>query len=278
MKVLVTGSAGLPGRDVLRLLESRGAACLGVDAPEFDGTDSEAVFRLVEDFSPDVIVHCAAYSNVDKAESEPATCAGVNGFGALTMARAAVRAGAKMLFLSSAQVFSGTGETPNAVSDPYGPKNVYGMSMVQAEDAVRSLLTRYFIVRTGGVFGNSKDPVRAVLRAAQDGKDLPMSCDRVLHFTYSRDLARVLCGLIETDCYGIWHARNEGACTPVEFAEMVIKKSGRSCRIIPIRDADIPSHARRPLNSRLTAELPAGIAPMPSVEDALDRYLEEIIH
>ena len=188
MKVLVTGSAGLPGQDVLLLLESRGVSCLGVDAPEFDGTDSEAVFRLVEDFSPDVIVHCAAYSNVDKAESEPATCAGVNGFGALTMARAAVRAGAKMLFLSSAQVFSGTGETPNAVSDPYGPKNVYGMSMVQAEDAVRS------------------------------------------------------------------------------------------CRIVPIRDADIPSHASRPLNSRLTAELPAGIAPMPSVEDALDRYLEEIIH
>ena len=77
MKVLVTGSAGLPGRDVLRLLESRGVTCLGVDAPEFDATDSEAVFRLVEDFSPDVIVHCAAYSNVDKAESEPATCAGV---------------------------------------------------------------------------------------------------------------------------------------------------------------------------------------------------------
>ena len=68
------------------------------------------------------------------------------------------------------------------------------------------------------------------------------------------------------------------ACTPVEFAEMVIKKSGRSCRIVPVRDIDLPSHARRPLNSRLTAELPAGIAPMPSVEDALDRYLEEIIH
>ena len=278
MKVLVTGSAGLPGRDVLRLLESRGVSCLGVDTPDFDGTDSEAVFRLVEDYAPDVIVHCAAYSNVDKAESEPATCAVVNGFGALTMARAAVRIGAKMLFLSTAQVFSGAGEEPNAVSDPYGPKNVYGMSMVQAEDAVRSLMTRYFVVRTGGVFGNSKDPVRAVFRASLEGKDLPLSCDRVINFTYSRDLARVLCDLIETDSYGIWHARSEGACTAVEFAEMVIKKSGRSCRIIPVRDIDLPSHARRPLNSRLTAELPAGIAPMPSVEDALDRYLEEIIH
>ena len=277
MKVLVTGSSGLPGRDVLRLLESRGVSCLGVDAPDFDGTDSEAVFRLVEDYEPDVIVHCAAYSNVDKAESEPATCAGVNGFGALTLGRAAVRAGAKMLLLSTAQVFSGTGDAPNAVSDPYGPKNVYGMSMVQAEDAVRSLLTRYYIVRTGGVFGNSKDPVRSVFRAAQDGRELSFSCDRVIQPTYSKDLARVLCDLIETDCYGIWHARNEGACTPAEFAEMVIKKSGRSCRIVPVRDTEIPSHARRPMNCRLTAELPAGIAPMPSVEDALSRYLEEII-
>ncbi len=177
MKVLVTGSAGLPGRDVLRLLESRGVTCRGVDAPEFDGTDSAEVLRLMEEYMPDAVIHCFAYSNVDKAESEPATCAGVNGFGALAMARAAARVGAKMLFLSSVQVFSGAGDSPNAVSDPYGPKNVYGMSMVQAEDAVRSLLTRYFIVRTGSVFGNSKDPVRAVLRASQEGRDLPVSCD-----------------------------------------------------------------------------------------------------
>ena len=277
MKVLVTGSAGLPGRDVLRLLESRGVTCRGVDAPEFDGTDSAEVLRLMEEYMPDAVIHCFAYSNVDKAESEPATCAGVNGFGALAMARAAARVGAKMLFLSSVQVFSGAGDSPNAVSDPYGPKNVYGMSMVQAEDAVRSLLTRYFIVRTGSVFGNSKDPVRAVLRASQEGRDLPVSCDRVIQFAYSKDLARVLCDLIETDSYGIWHAGNEGACTPVEFAEAVVRKTGRACRIIPVRDADLPAHARRPLNSRLSAELPSGIRPMPSLEDALDRYLEEII-
>ncbi len=278
MKILVTGSACLPGRDVIRLLENRGVACLGADTPEFDVTDSSGVFRLVEGYAPDTIIHCASYPYVDKAESEPATCAGINGSGALTMARAAVRVGAKMLFLSTAQVFAGTGEAPNAVSDPYGPRNVYGMSMVQAEDAVRSLLTRYYIVRTGKIFGNSKDPVRTVLRAAQDGRELQLSCDRILQYAYSRDLARVLCDLAETDSYGIWHARNEGAYTPAEFAELVIKKSGRSCRIIPVRDAELPSHARRPLNSRLTAELPAGIAPMPSVEDALDRYLEEIIH
>ena len=186
MKVLVTGSAGLPGRDVLRLLENRGIPCRGVDAPDFDPADSDSVSAVVEEYVPDVIVHCAAYTNVDKAESEPATCAGVNGFGALTMARAAARIGAKMLLLSTAQVFSGAGDAPNAVSDPYGPRNVYGMSMVQAEDAVRSLLTRYYIVRTGGIFGNSKDPVRAVFRAAQDGRELEApECGVEVSFHYT---------------------------------------------------------------------------------------------
>lgn len=277
MRILVTGCSGLPGRDILRLAESRGFSCRGVDTPEFDVADSAEVIRLVEDYAPDAVIHCPSYTSVDKAESEPATCAGINGFGTLTIARAAVRVGAKLLFLSTAQVFSGEGESPNAVSAPYGPRNVYGMSMVQAEDAVRSLLTRYFIVRTGTLFGNSKDPVRAVLRAAQDGRELLLPCDRMVQFVYSKDLARVLCDLIGTDFYGIWHARNEGIYTPAGFAEMVAEKSGRSCRILPVSGSELPSHARRPMNSGLTAELPAGIAPMPSVEDALDRYLEEII-
>ncbi len=277
MKVLVTGSSGLPGRDVLRLLESRGIPSRGVDVPEFNSTDRDGVFRLAEEYAPDVIVHCAAYTRVDQAEYEPATCAGMNGFGALTVSRAAARIGARLLFLSTAEVFSGDDEMPYAVSDPYGPKNVCGLSMVQAEDAVRSTLTCYYIVRTGSLFGNPGDPVHAVLHAAQNGRELTVSCDRVIQPTYSGDLARVICDLIETGSYGIWHARNEGACTPAEFAEMVMQKSGRFCRIVPIHDADLPHRARRPLSACLAAALPEGIRPMPSLDDALTRYLQEII-
>jgi len=277
MKVLVTGSSGLPGRDVLRQLDGRSISCRGTDTPEFRVTDSDAVYRLVDEYAPDVIVHCAAYTNVDKAESEPATCAAVNGSGALTMARAALRVGARLLLLSTVQVFSGEGDRAYSVSAPYGPKNVYAMSMVQAEDAVRSLMTQYYIVRTGSVFGNSKDPVRSVLRAAQDRRSLTLSCDRIIQPTWSKDLARVICDLVMTDSFGIWHARNKGACTPAEFAEMVMKKTGVSCQIIPVHDAELPSHARRPLNSRLAAKLPDGITPMPDLGDALDRYLQEII-
>ena len=249
MKVLVTGSSGLPGRDVLRQLDGRGISCRGADAPEFKVTDSEAVYRLVDEYAPDVIVHCAAYTNVDKAASEPATCAAVNGSGALTMSRAALRVGARLLLLSTAQVFSGEGDRPNPVSASHGPKNVYAI----------------------------KDPVRSVLRAAQDRRSLTLSCDRIIQPTWSKDLARVICDVIATESFGIWHARNSrGACTPAEFAEMVMKKSGVSCQIIPVHDAELPSHVRRPLNGRLAAKLPDGITPMPDLSDALDRYLQEI--
>ena len=276
MKILVTGSAGLPGSDVLRLLESRGIPCLGVDAPEFDPANEREVFRLAEDCSPDTIIHCAAYTNVNKAESEPAACATANGFGTLTVARAAARVGAKMLFLSTSEVFSGAGGAPYAVSAPYGPKNVYGMSMVQAEDAVRSLLTRYYVVRTGALYGGGKDAVRAVIRASQDGRELRLSCDRLIQPTYSRDLAKVLCALVETDRYGIWHACGPDACTPAEFAELAAKKSGRNCRILALPDAELCQPARRGADCRLAAELPPGFLPMPALEDALERCLTEI--
>ena len=275
MKILVTGSNGLPGNEVVRLLKERGIPCLGVDHPDFDPADAASVQRCVEDYMPDAILHCGGYTDADKAESLPERCAEVNGFGTLTVARAAVKAGAKMLYLSSAQVFSGTGEQPFAVSDPYGPKNVFGMSKVQGEDAVRSLMTRYYIVRSDWIYGaGRKDFIRPLLRAAQEKKALRVAEDQFGSPTWARDLARVLCDLIVTEKYGIWHARNEGFFSRAEFAELVMKKAGIDCRIIPERTSDLPGVPRRPLNCRLEAELPPEIDPMPSVEDALDRYLQ----
>ena len=277
MKVLVTGSAGLPGNEVMRLLKERGVPCLGVDKPEFDPTDTEAVYRCVETYAPDAIIHCGGYSDADKAESLPERCAAVNGFGTLTVARAAVKAGAKMLFLSSSQVFSGAGDEPFAVSDPYGPKNVFGMSKVQGEDAVRSLMTRYFIVRSDWIYGaGRKDFIRPLMKTAQEKKVIRVAGDQFGSPTWARDLARVLCDLIVTEKYGIWHACNEGTCSRAEFAELVMKKAGIDCRIIPVPMAELTGSARRPLNCRLRVELPPEIDPLPSVEDALDRYLQSL--
>ena len=279
MKVLVTGYAGQLGYEVVRLLESRGIPCRGVDQAEFSVTDAGAVLDYVRQYAPDVIVHCAAYTQVDKAETEPEVCAAVNGMGTVYMVRAALSVGAKMVYISSDYVFPGTGDRPYETDDAYGPKNVYGVSKVQGEDAVRSLMTRYFIIRTSWLFGgNGSNFVRTMLRLGREKKELRVVSDQVGSPTYARDLARVICDMIPTEKYGIYHVRNEGFLSWADFAKMIMEKSGISCRIVPVSSAEYVTLARRPLNSRLSGKklLDAGFGSMPSVEDALDRYLEEL--
>ena len=277
MKVLVTGSAGLPGHEVVRLLEERGIPCLGVDTPDFDLSDAESVRGCIGDYAPDAVIHCAGYTDPDKAESLPERCAALNGLGTLTVARAAAGCGAKMLFLSSPHVFPCTGDQPYATSDPYGPRNVFGMSKVQGEDATRSLLTRYFIVRADWIYGNGKkDFLKPLMKAAAEKKSLRVASDQISSPTYAKDLARVICDLIVTDKYGIWHVRNEGYWSRAEFASLVIKKAGINCRILSVLTSELPGAPRRPLNCRMAGELPAGIEPMPTVEDALDRCFRDM--
>ncbi len=279
MKVLVTGYKGQLGYDVVRQLNSRGIECQGVDYSDFDLTDASAVLEYVRSYTPTVIVHCAAYTNVDKAESEPEICAAVNGMGTVNMVRAALDVGAKLFFISTDYVFPGTGERPWETDDAYGPKNVYGMTKVQGEDAVRSLMTRYFILRTSWVFGlNGKNFVRTMLRLSEDHSELRVVSDQIGSPTYSWDLARVICDMIPTDKYGVYHVRNEGFVSWADFASMIMTQAGRGTRIIPVTTAEYGAAANRPLNSRLSGKKlqEAGFAPMPPVEDALRRYLIEL--
>ena len=279
MRVLVTGYAGQLGWDTVRQLEARGIECRGVDAEDFDLTDGQAVRDYVRDYRPTAIVHCAAYTNVDKAESQPEICAAVNGMGTVNIVRAALSVGAKFVFISTDYVFPGTGDKPWQINDAYGPLNVYGMSKVQGEDAVRSLMTRWFILRTSWVFGkNGHNFVRTMLRLGAEKKEIRVVNDQVGSPTYTRDLARVICDLLPTDKYGIYHVRNEGFMSWCDFAKMIMPKSGLPCRVLPVASSEYPTPAKRPLNSRLdgSALAAAGIEPMPSVENALDRYLAEI--
>ena len=279
MKVLVTGVNGQLGYDVVRLLEERGVPCRGVDVQDFDLTDGEAAKRCAEEYEPDVIVHCAAYTAVDRAESEPEVCAAVNGNGTMNMVRAALSVGAKMVYISTDYVFSGEGEEPWTEYMPYDPQNVYGLSKVQGEIAVRSLMKRYFLLRTSWVYGiHGKNFVRTMTRLGHERPEVRVVDDQIGSPTYSADLARVICDLISTEKYGIYHVANEGYMSWAQFAGMIMEKQGLDCRVVPVPTSEYPTPARRPLNSRLSkAKLNAsGIAPMPSVEDALDRYLREL--
>lgn len=279
MKVLVTGVNGQLGWDVVRLLERRGISCRGVDVQDFDLLDGPAALECVREYGPDVVVHCAAYTAVDKAESEPEKCAAVNGDGTLNMVRAALSVGAKMVYISTDYVFSGEGEEPWAEDAPYEPKNVYGLSKVQGEIAVRSLMKRYFLIRTSWVYGvHGKNFVRTMLRLGRENSEVRVVADQIGSPTYSADLARVICDLIPTEKYGIYHVTNEGYISWARFAEMIMAGRNLPCRVVPVTTAEYAAAARRPLNSRLSKEKlrESGVAPMPSVADALERYLREL--
>ena len=277
MKVLVTGVNGQLGWDVVRLLEERKVPCRGVDVQDFDLTDAAAVKAAVREYMPDVIVHCAAYTAVDKAESEPEVCARVNGDGTLNVVRAALSVGAKLVYISTDYVFSGDGEEPWTEDSPYNPRNVYGLSKAQGEIAVRSLMKRYFLLRTSWVFGlHGKNFVKTMIRLGKEKSEIRVVDDQIGSPTYTADLARVICDMIPTEKYGIYHVCNEGYMSWAGFARLIMAERGLRCSVIPVPTSGYPTPARRPLNSRMSTRRlrESGFGPMPTVENALSRFMQ----
>ncbi|MBR5344630.1 MAG: dTDP-4-dehydrorhamnose reductase [Clostridia bacterium] len=279
MKCLVTGAKGQLGRALTEELGRRGIPTVTTDIESLNLTDAEAVEAFVVAEKPDVILHCAGYTAVDKAESEPEVCIAANAGASLNLARAALCTGAAMLLVSSDYVFSGEGDMPWETEDRREPLNVYGVSKVQAEEAVRSLLTRCWVVRTSWMFSaHGHNFVRTMLRLGRERHETPVVCDQIGSPTYAPDLAAFLCDLIQTQRYGFYHATNEGFCSWAEFAQRIFDEAGLSCSVVPVPSAVYPAAARRPLNSRLSkASLDRnGFARLPSWQDGLKRCLEEI--
>ena len=279
MKILVTGVSGQLGYDVERELDQRGIEHLGTSSRELDITDREAVERLMERYRPDAVIHCAAYTKVDLAEDEPERCWAVNADGTRNVAAACRRTGAKLLYISTDYVFPGTGERSYETGDPTGPVNTYGRSKLAGELAVQSLLEKYFIVRISWVFGkNGNNFVKTMLRLAETRAELSVVCDQIGSPTYTADFAPLLCGMVQTERYGVYHATNEGTCAWSEFAEAIFELAGRQVAVHPIPTSAYPTKAARPLNSRLSKESlrDNGFQALPEWKDALARYLKEI--
>lgn len=278
MRIMVTGATGMLGQDVLRVLRGQRHECLGVSSSDFDLRDMNAVRAAVLAFSPDAIIHCAAYTAVDKAETEPDVCMAVNGLGTLNIARAALAVNAKLLYVSTDYVFDGAGDTPWESTDRPQPLNVYGLSKLQGEEAVRGVLSRYFIVRTSWLFGcGGGNFVRTIRRLGQERTQISVVNDQIGSPTFSADLAELMAEMIVTERYGIYHAANEGLCTFAEFAQAILRIEGSRCRVQPISTAEYGSAARRPLNSRLSRRSldKAGFPRLPTWQDALHRYLAQ---
>lgn len=284
MKVLVTGSKGQLGYDVIKELCSRGHEAFGFDLPELDITDEVAVQAVFDRVKPDAVIHCAAWTAVDAAEESGniAKVFAVNEGGTRNLAAACKRTGAKLLYLSTDYVFDGQGSAPwRADETRFAPLNEYGKSKLAGENAVRELLQAYFIVRIAWVFGkNGNNFVKTMLRLSETHDTLRVVCDQVGTPTYTPDLARLLVDMIETDKYGVYHATNEGGFLSwYDFASAIMQEAGKHTKVIPVTTAEYGlSKASRPFNSRLDKSKlrENGFEPLPDWRDALKRYLEEI--
>ena len=262
-------------------LERRRIQAEAASREQFDITDEAAVRSFIISARPDAIIHCAAYTAVDKAEDEPDLCRRVNMDGTRNIAAVCRDVGAKMVYLSTDYVFSGAGMTPYEPNDPTAPLNVYGASKLAGEQTVRELLERYFIVRTSWVFGvNGKNFVKTMLRLARSHKELNVVNDQIGSPTYTADLAPLLCDMAATDKYGIYHATNEGFCSWAQFAKEIFKDAELDVRVNPIPTSAYPSKARRPHNSRLSKACldAAGFKRLPSWQDAVKRYISTLQH
>jgi dTDP-4-dehydrorhamnose reductase len=276
MKVLVTGANGQLGYDVVERLKKLNIEHIGVSRKDFDLTDEEQTKSFILNHKPDVVIHCAAYTAVDKAEEERDLCYAVNVLGTRYIAQACKKIDAKMVYISTDYVFDGEKEEPYEVTDTPNPINYYGLTKYLGEQEVQKNLDKFFIVRTSWVFGkNGNNFVKTMLKLGQERKEIKVVCDQVGSPTYTYDLAKFLCDMIQTDNYGIYHATNEGYCSWYEFACEIFKIAGMDdVKVIPIKSEEYPTNAVRPKYSKLSKnELKLkGFSTLPGWKDALKRY------
>lgn len=285
LKILVTGVKGQLGFDCVRILKERGyRKVLGIDKDELDITDEEAVNRFILEYKPDVIMHNAAWTAVDKAEEMPELVYKANALGPKYIAAAANKVGAKMFYISTDYVFDGEGTTPFEVDSPKDGLSIYGKTKSQGEDFVIGETNKYFIIRISWVFGiNGNNYIKTMLKLSKIKDKLNIVCDQIGSPTYTYDLANLMADMMETDKFGVYHATNEGFCSWYDFTKYIYKAKGiTNVKVNPITTEEYlkinPNQAKRPLNSRMSKSslTKAGFNLLPKWEDAVDRYLKEL--
>jgi len=256
MKILVTGAAGMLGRDLVAEL-SAGHEVLGVDIDEVDVTDAAAVEKLIGAWAPELVIHAAAFTDVERAEKEPARAMQVNGQGAANVAAACAAAGAGMILISTDFVFDGTAGRPYRESDPVNPVNVYGRSKLEGEKLARSALPSVTVLRTAWLYGaHGDDFLKKILRAAAGKKRIEVVTDEKGSPTYAADLAATIRRMIARDFRGLlYHAAGAGTCSRYELAAELFAILGISgCKLEPVTSGKFPSAVKRPANSALACE------------------------
>ncbi|MEH7440150.1 dTDP-4-dehydrorhamnose reductase [Neobacillus drentensis] len=281
MKILVTGFTGQLGYDVVKEGKKRGIDMVGVGSKELNITDEKSVYLYVKEIQPDAIIHCAAYTAVDKAEDDKENCWKVNVDGTKYLAKAAEELKAKFMFISTDYVFDGEGEKPFKESDLPNPVGYYGLTKYEAEKVVKSHLSNWFIVRISWVFGlNGNNFVNTMLRLAETRDELNVVGDQVGSPTNTLDLSSLLLDMIRTDRFGVYHATNEGFCSWAEFAKEIFRLAGKNIKVNSITTEEYPTRAVRPKNSRLSKRklIENGFDLLPSWQESLGLYIRQLLH
>ena len=278
MRVVVTGAAGQLGQDVVLELARKNHEAFGTDREKLDITNEADVFAFISEVKPDVILHCAAYTNVDAAEENEELAYQINALGTEYLAKAAQQIGAKMLYVSTDYVFNGTATEPYEVEQQTKPLGAYGRTKLAGEELLQKNLKEFFIVRTAWVFGvHGHNFVKTMIRLGEERGEVGVVHDQVGSPTYTVDLAKFMVELMVTDKYGIYHVTNSGVCSWYEFAVEIFKQSDINVTVNPLTSDQFPRPAARPKYSVLSKKKieEKDLSPLRDWKDALVAYLQE---
>jgi dTDP-4-dehydrorhamnose reductase len=275
VKLLVTGAAGMLGRDVMLAAGNAGHDVVGFGRAELDVTDDAALARKLDLERPDVVINCAAWTDVDGAEQAEEAAFAVNGAGAGAVAAAAAKVGAGVVYVSTDYVFDGAKGAPYVESDQPAPQSAYARTKLAGEEATAAANKRHFIVRTAGLFGIGGDNfVETMLRLAESQNEVLVVRDQIGSPTYTWHLAYGLVRLIEGLEYGIHHMAASGQCSWYEFAREIFEQATVECKVLSVSTEEFGRPAARPPFSALTSQREHAIR-LPSWQDGLAGYLTQ---
>ncbi|USK68328.1 dTDP-4-dehydrorhamnose reductase [Peribacillus asahii] len=278
LKVVVTGAKGQLGMDLMHILQKQGKyEVYGFGKQDLDITNVDQVKKTMEQVNPDIIIHAAAYTNVDLAEKEPQLAFQINGIGTQNIAVAASNQKAKLIYISTDYVFNGNNLRPYTELDTPDPIGVYGETKLAGEEFVRAYHNRFFIIRTSWIYGEyGNNFVKNMLKLAHEKKKISVVNDQVGCPTYTLDLVNSILAIMETDKYGVYHISNSGSCSWYEFAQAIFEEARLAVDLTPCQTIDFPRLAHRPKYSVLehTSIKTNGFSNMRHWREALNIFMQ----
>lgn len=275
MKYLITGGTGQLGYDIIKELINRNEKdYLAPSSKKMDITNQKQVEKIILNYKPDIIFHCAAYTAVDKAEEDKENCYNINVNGTKNIVSVAEKINAKVVYISTDYVFDGTKEGIYEIDDKTNPINYYGYTKLMGEEEVKKLKD-YLIVRISWVFGiNGKNFIKTMLNLADTKDEISVVSDQIGSPTYTKDLSKLLLDMIKENKQGLYFATNEEYCSWYEFAKYIFEINNKNIKVNKILTKDYKTLANRPLNSMLSKNKldEENLQRLPSWKDATSRF------